>query len=234
MSETYQPTQPNEPGARTETGELKPVTTPTETPETPKAPAQPEPKPEAKIEEGKTLLSGKEAKTGAPAGAPEQYADFKAPENYELDKEAVAEATPIFKELGLNQDQAQRLVDLYAKTSQRAADAPVKFWQDQQQKWRDEVQADPELGGRLDQVKTTVARAIDGLGDQKLANDFREAMDYTGAGNNPAFIRAFYRLAQKVTEGSSVPGSGPSPMGQRAPGAGPRSVASALYPNLPE
>ncbi len=229
MSETQQQMQPNEPNARTETGELKDLqsTTPETKPETTQ-----ETKPETKAEEGKTLVT--EKKEVAKPGAPEKYGDFKAPEGFEIDKDAMADALPVFKKLGLNQDQAQELVDFYAKTSQKAADAPVKFWQDQQQKWRDEVMADPEIGGKIDQVKATVAKAIDGLGDTKLANDFREAMDFTGAGNNPAFIRAFYKLAQKVTEGTLVSGGGPSKAGQAAPGTGPRSVASALYPNLPE
>ena len=169
----------------------------------------------------------------AAEGAPEKYEDFKAPEGFEIDKEALADALPVFKDLGLSQAAAQKLVDFYATVSQKAADAPVKLWQETQQKWIEEVKADPEIGGKLDQVKATVSRAIDGLGDPKLANDFRAAMDYTGAGNNPAFIRAFYRLAEKVSEGGNVVGNRPSPLGQVAPGAAPKSAAHTLFPNLP-
>jgi hypothetical protein len=57
-------------------------------------------------------------------------------------------------------------------------------------------------------------------------------MDITGAGNNPAFIRAFFKLAQQVTEGRHVAGRGPSTAGQSNPSAAPRTAGEALYPNL--
>ena len=57
-------------------------------------------------------------------------------------------------------------------------------------------------------------------------------MNVTGAGNHPAFVRAFWKLAQQVTEGGHVAGRGPSPEGQKAPGEMPRTAASTLYPNL--
>lgn len=164
-----------------------------------------------------------------PAGAPEAYKDFTVPEGFELDKTMAKEAGDLFKTMNLDQSQAQKLVDFYASKSQEAAQAPYKLWHDTQEAWRNEVKADPEIGGKLDQVKSTISKAIDGLGDAKLAAGFREAMDFTGAGNNPAFIRAFYRLAQKVTEGTNVPAGGPAqvtPPGQRP------SAAEALYPNL--
>lgn len=211
--------QPNSPEARTPTGEIKPTisTEPSGDQTTP------EPKPEAK-----TVLNEKAAQ-----GAPEKYEAFKAPEGFELDAKTVEAAVPIFKELGISQEGAQKLVDFYAAQSKQAAEAPVKYWQDMQEQWRTAVMADPEIGPKIDQVKTTVSRAIDSIGDAKLAQEFREAMDLTGAGNNPAFIKAFYKLAQRLTEGSHVAGNGASPSGQARPGSAPTSAARALYPNLP-
>lgn len=136
----------------------------------------------------------------------------------------------MFRGLNLSQDQAQTLVDFYTAKTQEAYQQRFKLYQELRDTWRDEVKADPEIGGKLDVVRTTVAKAIDSLGDPKLAADFRQAMDFTGAGDNPAFIKAFYRLAQKVTEGSHVAGKGPSPVA--APGT-PMSAAQRMYPNLP-
>lgn len=175
--------------------------------------------------DGKSLLN-EGTKPAADVAAPEAYADFTLPDGFEANDEIMTEAKTVFKDLNLPQASAQRLVDMYAKVSQTAAEAPFKLWQDTQADWVSKVKADPEIGGKLDQVKATISKAIDGLGDSKLASDFREAMDYTGAGNNPAFIRAFYRLASKITEGSHVSGA---PGGQTAK---PRSAASAMYPNL--
>lgn len=138
----------------------------------------------------------------------------------------------MFKAMGLNQENAQKLVDFYVNKTMESANEPYKYWQETQEKWVKEVKSDPVLGPRLNEVRTTISRAIDGMNDPKLAREFREAMDYTGAGNHPAFIRAFYKLAQSVTEGRHVVGNGPSPASQRRAGEVP-SAAQAMYPNLP-
>lgn len=163
----------------------------------------------------------------AAAGAPEKYEDFKLPEGFELDADRAGEATAVFKELGLPQEGAQRLIDLYSKNIQEAIDAPFKLWNETQERWVNEVKADPEIGGKLDLVRQTISKAVDGLGDPNLANAFRSAMDATGAGNNPAFIRAFYKMAQRLTEGTHVSGQ-PAKSSSTPP-----SAAKALFPDLP-
>lgn len=183
-----------------------------------------DPKPELKTE------PKAENKKAEPPGAPEKYADFKAPEGFEIDPKALEEATPLFKELGLSQEKAQKVVDFYAKLNQQAAEAPVQLWKDTQEAWVDEIKSDPEIGGKLDLVRQTVSKAIDGLGPE-LAVEFRKAMDFTGAGNNPAFVKGFYAMAKQLTEGSFVRGGGPSSEGQGNQGR-PQNAAKALYPNL--
>ena len=149
----------------------------------------------------------------------------------ELDGEVSKEAGTIFKELNLTQDQGQRLVDFYTKQTKEAFEAPFKVWEDKQKEWAEAIQKDPEIGGKLDQVKTSVAKAINGL-DQKLAADFRSALNYTGAGNNPAVIKALYAWAQKLTEGGPIRPGGPVEV--RANGAVSRpSIAAAMFPTLP-
>lgn len=134
----------------------------------------------------------------------------------------------MFKDLRLPQGEAQRLIDYYAKKSLEAANAPVEYYQEMQEKWVNEIKADSEIGGKLDQVKTTIGRALDSLGDSKLANEFRAAMDFTGAGNHPAFVKVFYRMAQRLTEGTTHVGGAPRGANER-----PKSAAQAIYPNLP-
>lgn len=210
---------------RTPMGEIKnQPSTSTETP-TP----TPEPKPTEPAEPA-SLLNEKDEE---PKGAPEKY-DLKLPEGSAIDEKVMNEATGIFKELGLNNKGAQRLVDFYNTRMQEIADAPMKTWIDTQKAWQDEIKTDPEIGRKLPEVRNTVAKAIDSLGDPKLAAEFRKAMDFTGVGNNPAFVKAFYKLAQNVVEGKAVSGAGPSKFGQQAPGATERpSAAKALYPNNP-
>jgi len=120
-----------------------------------------------------------------------------------------------------------------------AAKAPADDYAATRAAWQAEVLADTDiktyaLDGKtgLDAVKIDIGRALSALGDTTLEASFRQAMNITGAGDHPAFVKAFWRLAQKVGEGKHVSGAGPSSAGQRAPGATDRpSPARALYPN---
>jgi hypothetical protein len=142
----------------------------------------------------------------------------------------------MFKSMGLNQEQAQSLIDFYIAETKEAMQAPFNTYQDVRKEWRAQAEADPALRGRLGiggEVLTTISRALDSLGDPKLASNFRLAMDETGVGDHPAFIKAFFRFGQKLTEGSHVAGRGPSEFGQQRPSQSVRSAAQELWPNLP-
>lgn len=202
------PTQPmpNDPAARTETGELKDASQPNVN-----DPAKPEPKADA---------------------VPESYT-FATGEDQQLDAAAIAEVTPIFKELGINQAGADKLSAFYNKQinslTQRGLDAVNTM----REGWRNEISTDPEIGGKLDSVKAEIGKLYSHI-PQDLGQKFREAMDITGAGDNPAFVKTLYKLAQLVNEGRPVSGGAPSPHGQTKSGeSGRPSMAQSLYPNLP-
>lgn len=241
--ETTTPALANSAEARTPDGTLKDQT-PSTTTET--KPADTSTTTEA--EGGTTLLTEGEKKPEGEVkpedkkepvkGAPEKYEAFKAPEGYTYDEKGLAEASAVFKDLGLSQDQAQKLMDVYASKSLEAAkeatDRGQKAVDEMRKSWRDSVAADPEIGKKLSEVKVTIGRALDSLGDQKLTSDFKAAMDLTGVGDHPAFVKAFYKLAQAVVEGSHVSGGGPSPHGQAPNGKLAKPTpAQAMYPNLP-
>lgn len=232
---------PNDQAARSPTGEILEPSQIAAPPPAPKAPDG-TPAPTSTPPTGQEPPKAPDAqKPPAPAaGAPEAYTDFTAPEGYTLDKAAIDAATPIFKELGLSQDQAQKLVAFHASQMIEAAKAPQATYEATRTEWQTAVKSDPELtaavsGGKtgLEAVKLDISRALNGLGDAKLASEFKAAMDLTGAGDHPAFVKTLWKLASFVTEGTNVPGGGPSPHGQRAPGSAERpSAAAALYPNL--
>lgn len=190
--------------------------------------------------DGTTLLTKieaeKPAETKAAEGAPETYADYKVPEGFTLNPEIKAKADPIFKEMGLSQDQAQKLVDTYTELTKEAAQAPIKQWQDTVKAWGEEAANHPDLRGKLGpgkEINVTIGKALDSIGDATLASEFRQLMDLTGAGNHPAFIRVIHALAARITEGTHVTGNGPSPAGQSKPGTPPPSAAAAMWPTLP-
>lgn len=143
----------------------------------------------------------------------------------------MTQAKALFKELQLPQEGAQKLIDFYSSQVKEVAEAPMKAWQEMQKKWTDEIKNDPQIGGvKLDAVRANVGRAIDLLGPD-LAAQFRQQMDFTGAGNNPAFVRALNLWASKLVEAGAVQAPKPAPSGQ--PGSRPASAAAAIYPNLP-
>lgn len=170
--------------------------------------------------------------------APETYADFTLPDGVKIAPETLAAATPIFKELGLSQEAAQKLVSFHAEQLKAAPDAAYTALRTD---WRAKTEADADmkaysLDGKtgIEAVKVDIGRALGALGEPALVADFKAAMDLTGAGDHPAFVKAMWLLAQKVSEGKPVAGKNPSPEGQRAPGTSERPApARSLYPNLP-
>lgn len=215
----------NDPTARNPDGSLKNLLA------EPTSKTDPDSKPE-----GEAKPDG-EKKPEEKAVAPEKYETFAAPEGYEIDPALVEKATPLFKELGLTQEQAQKLVDFQAAYSLEAMEAPQKTWDEYNTKSRAEVVSDPKLGDGIGDLKPEVKQRINAAIDSlpaDVAKAFREDMTTTGAGNRISFIRAFDALAQKLPrEGSLVSARGPSAAGQVAPGSGPKTAAQAIFPNLP-
>lgn len=205
----------NSTDARTPDGTIidqgNPAVPPVETkPNEPAAPAEPKPEPVV----------------------PETY-DFRAPEGATLDTAAIERATPIFKELGLTQDQAQKLVDLYPKITENIVKANNDAYTAMREGWVSEIKADKEIGGKLDHVAAEIGKLKQRL-PEPMRDAFNEAVNLTGAGDHPAVVKALYEFAKIVNEGSHVAGAGPSPEGQNRNGVSKRpSLAGSLYPNLP-
>jgi len=152
----------------------------------------------------------------APGSKPEPvtYTDFRLPEGATIDAAALDQARALFAQAGLPQDEAQKFVDLAVSREQAAAARGVQAFVDLQNKWVSEIKADPEIGGvRLEASMAQAARAIDRLGVPGL----KEALNLTGAGNNPAIVKAFVRLGQMVSEDRFAPGRAAAPPASRSP-----------------
>jgi hypothetical protein len=158
----------------------------------------------------------------APGSEPEpvKYEAFKLPDGVTVDEKAMADAMALFADSRLSQEQAQKFIDLAASREKAAATAGVQAFLDLQNKWTGEIKADSEVGGpRLEASLASAARAIDRLNVPGL----REALNLTGAGNNPAVFRAFVRLGQMMAEDKFAPGADAAPPGP------PPSLAERLY-----
>ncbi len=160
----------------------------------------------------------KEAKDKAD-NVPEKY-EFKSPvEGQELDAEMAAALDPVARELGLNNEQAQKLVDIYGKDILPKIEArQQENWAKQTEAWANEVKTDKEIGGDAFVANVGLAqKALDTFAPAGL----REYLETTGLGNHPDLVRCFVKVGKAMSEDSMVmPNTG-----------GQRSQADILYGN---
>jgi len=159
------------------------------------------PKPEVKTE----------AET-APAEAPPAvtWTDFTLPEGVKLEDAPLNTFKEILGGELPPQERGQRLIDMHLAEIQRRDQAlmehQVKVWNDTQIQWKDAVKADPELGGN--RFNTTIQTCISAVnrfgGNAQQRAELLQALDFTGAGNNPAIIRLINNMASRLSEGSPV------------------------------
>lgn len=175
--------------------------------------------------------------TPAKSVVPEEY-KFTAPEGRELDPKFLAEATPIFKELGLDQAGAQKLVDLANKRAISQSDLAVETVKAMRREWYGETVKALGVSGE-DAIKEKLA-PIGKMKDAMFVGDpagraaFEKAMDLTGAGDHPAIVSTWLKMATAYTEGTHVSGTAASKHGQTPPNTAVKpTAAQAMYPNLP-
>lgn len=148
------------------------------------------------------------------------YADFAMPEGIELDQQLLSEAVPIFKELGLTKEQAQKLVDFQAKQVQAGSQKQIDSFNQQLDAWRDAAKTDSEFGGEKFDESIALARAAIGkFGTPEL----KQLLNDYGVGNHPEVIRFMVRVGKLTKE--DVPGA------QSNASTKPADRASLLYPN---
>lgn len=136
-----------------------------------------------------------------PEGAPEKY-EFAAPEGSELDKEALSQFEPIARELNLNQEQAQKLVDLYGKeVMPKLIAQQAESWQKQTAEWAVAAKDDKEIGG--DKFPANLEKAKQAM--DKFANpELRTYLEESGLGNHPELIRLMVNVGRAMSEDSLV------------------------------
>jgi hypothetical protein len=161
------------------------------------------------LEEG-TILGGdpapeivEEPKPEA-AIVPEKY-ELAMPEGVALDEDAFALAEPVFRDIGLSNDQAQKLADAFpgiaTKISERAAQAFTDKMTAEvvatRKAWAQEAQALPDVGGaNFEASKAHSAKFIDTFGGP----DLRTILNDSGLGNHPALFAAFAKAGAQLAE----------------------------------
>ena len=131
---------------------------------------------------------------------PEEYADFTVPKGMEVDNDLLSEVKPIFKELGLSQANAQKLIDVYSeKIGPAFVKKQAEQWEAQKEDWKAQVKADKEIGGaNFDKSVSEAVRVLNTIGTPEL----KKVFDEYGLGNHPEFVRVFSRMATHLKEGT--------------------------------
>lgn len=158
------------------------------------------------------------------------------PEKYEIkfgEKEAdpaVMEAfTPIAKELGLTNDQAQKLATFHNDQVQALLTQTTKLqsdaWTNVQKEWQTAARADKEYGhlagGKtFDENAGMIAKGLSTFGTPEL----NKALIDSGMGNHPEIARFMYRVGKAISEDSIRTGSTTSAV--RVP------LANKMFPTM--
>lgn len=151
---------------------------------------------------------------------------IKLPEGFTKDDESFGKFGEIMNDSKLSPtERGQKLVELQAEVAKKASEAGTKAWNDLQDQWVRDVKADKEIGGdKLIPTQQVISKAIDALGPDS-AKAFRLALDYTGAGNNPAIIKGLAAMGKLLTEGGHITGNPPKTG---------KTIQEEFFPNSPE
>jgi hypothetical protein len=149
-------------------------------------------------------------------GLPEKY-ELKMPEGVELDTAVMEVADPVFRELGLGQEQAQKFVPLAVKVQERVLEEQTKRFEETAADWAKEAKKDPVLGGaKWQETEHLVAKAFDTaaakmatierdgekIDGKAQVKEFKDLLAQTKLGNHPTLMRMFRFFGQAVGEDS--------------------------------
>lgn len=150
---------------------------------------------------------------------PQDYADFNLPEGMSMDEGLLTEVLPVFKEAGITQDVAQKLIDIQSKQVMALEQGKLDAFNQLNQEWKDASINDKEFGGdKFDQTVANAKAALDSFGTPELTKLLNE----TGIGNNPEVIRFMNKVGALTQEDS--PGNG------QQGGPKEKSTLEVLYP----
>lgn len=194
-------------------------------PEAPVATAEATGKPEPSLlnqgVDSGTPSEAKPAEAAAPIFSP---AELKLPEGVTLPEDVTGKLSELATEMKLGNEGVQKFVDLHMDLVKKAAEEPYQLWRDTQKQWQDEIKTDKIYGG--ERLNETLRQIGSVLSNPDLVDpEFRAALDFTGAGNNPAVFRTMAKIAAALSEGRPTQGN--------PPGAASIDLAKAFYPNLP-
>lgn len=152
------------------------------------------------------------------ADVPEKY-EFKAPEGMTLDEALIAKVTPVFKDLKLSQEQAQKLVDVYSEQV-KAIETTQKANFDKFMK----ESSDETIKALGADYKKELAFAAK-VRDRFFSPESVEFINASGLGNNKSFIQDLVKFGKIVSEDAFVEGH-KAELGNKN-----KTLGEVMYPN---
>lgn len=159
---------------------------------------------------------GEDDKGAAKPVVPEKY-ELQLPEGMTLDEPAFAEFSAVAKEIGLTQEQAQKVAAVQIAREQKSAEETAKVIAD----WDKASQSDAEFGG--DKFTANLAVVKRGL-DAFATPELKGMLGKYGLVNNPEILRYFYRVGNAIGDDKVIR--------QNSASTGEKSIAKTLYPHL--
>lgn len=148
---------------------------------------------------------------------------LKPPEGYTLDATLGNEFLTLLNTEKDPAKLAQGLIELSAKANELSSEMGSQLFDEVQTEWTNATKADPEVGGpRYEASIATSKQIVERFGGPKL----QEALELTGLGAHPEFVRFMTKVAPLLTEGNPV-----SPATPAAPKQ--RYTPMDLYPDQP-
>lgn len=149
---------------------------------------------------------------------PEKY-DLKLAKDSLLKEDALSALSELSKDMGLSNDQAQKLVEAHEAVLVTYQNALKEAHDKEVDEWGSQIKNDKVVGGdKFEQNATIANKAIEKFG----SNEFKDLLQKTGYGNHPELFR--FVLAVGRAMGNDNPPRGGSGMtGQR------KATAEVLY-----
>lgn len=118
-------------------------------------------------------------------------------------------------------ERAQKLIDLQQDFAKSQDAALTAAWEQQQETWKNEVKADPEVGGdKMEPALAEIAKMVNEYGTPEVA----DILTNTGAGNNVHIVKMMYKIAKALNEGNGHASGNPPPDAKTA--------AQKLFPSM--
>jgi hypothetical protein len=135
---------------------------------------------------------------------PDEYTFDILPEGVEVDEALASVMTPVFKDLGLTQTQANKLTEAYAGIAAQNAENSAKEITDMVKGWKDAAMKDKEIGQNNWTASVDTANAvIRRFGTEEFINDFLVGQ---GNGNHPELIRFIARVGAHFKDDEFITG----------------------------